>query len=717
MSSLPGITRFALAIALLTCSLPWVAASRAQALEPGAATDNSLELLMDQAPLDQVVKAIAQRTGNHYVFESPLPGRVTLAIPSRVSAAEATEILNAALLLKGMLAIPIEPGKYKIERWERMAGSAPYTEASLSKGAEGAVTTRLVLRHADPELVASTLRPMLQASAHVIPYPPANSLIFAGTENRIHRLMELARLLDSSQSDSLVVVRLRYRDAREVKRQLDGLLSSGGRKGGQGSTADVQIDERTNALLLTASKTQLAQLREWIGRIDIPAASTGELHVVNLIYRDPEELSQLLRGLSEEGTRAADNASAVANVGTLIGRDYSVVAYAATRSLVIRSDRETFDMLRGLIAELDREPRMVRVDIKIFEIATEGNLALGIGAAIPFIDPAPNKVSGALINPAILPLEIPGVVSVLGEFGAPLVQISGADSIPGLGITVIARESGAETKLLQEPSIILEVGEESELFIGDNIPIPVAASNPANVGLAPTLHTTIERHDVGILIRVKATLNSDDSLRLHLHIENKLVRSLGEPGVGPILATRTLDTSFTAGFGQRMIIAGLDSEVRGTEGLGVPFLSKIPILGQATSATRDSHRKIYLLISVQAHLLPTSEEKQATAIALARAVERFDQRLEPELGEKYAVRAASYYKLATAMAAEELLLPDIDPWPTLIAEQESDEGVRFHLFVHGLKTLAEVAEVALALEQAGMTPEIVPLSRNIAAGR
>ena len=155
MSALPGITRFALAIALLTCSLPWVAASRAQALEPGAATDNSLVLLMDQAPLDEVVKAIAQRTGNHYVFESPLPGRVTLAIPSRVSAAEATEILNAALLLKGMLAIPIEPGKYKIERWEKMAGSAPYTEASLSKGAEGAVTTRLVLRHADPQLVAA----------------------------------------------------------------------------------------------------------------------------------------------------------------------------------------------------------------------------------------------------------------------------------------------------------------------------------------------------------------------------------------------------------------------------------------------------------------------------------------------------------------------------------------------------------------------------------
>ncbi len=36
---------------------------------------------MDQAPLDEVVHAIAERTGADYVFEPPLPGRVTIAVP------------------------------------------------------------------------------------------------------------------------------------------------------------------------------------------------------------------------------------------------------------------------------------------------------------------------------------------------------------------------------------------------------------------------------------------------------------------------------------------------------------------------------------------------------------------------------------------------------------------------------------------------------------
>ncbi|MBW2294507.1 MAG: hypothetical protein JRG94_19680, partial [Deltaproteobacteria bacterium] len=107
--------------------------------------DDSLELIMDQAPLDEVVHAIAERTGAGYLFEAPLPGRVTIAVPARVSAAEATEILHAALLLKGFVALPIAPARFKIVRWEKMAGSAPYTDAPLSPEAERSVTTRIVL--------------------------------------------------------------------------------------------------------------------------------------------------------------------------------------------------------------------------------------------------------------------------------------------------------------------------------------------------------------------------------------------------------------------------------------------------------------------------------------------------------------------------------------------------------------------------------------------
>ena len=133
---MPNIISIALGFVLLTWTLNSAGRAVAQNFKTESSASQTLELLMDQAPLDEVVKAIAERTGNDYLFESPLPGRVTIAVPSRGSTSEATEILNAALQLKGMVAIPMAEGRYKIVRWEKMAGSAPYTEAPLRSGAQ-----------------------------------------------------------------------------------------------------------------------------------------------------------------------------------------------------------------------------------------------------------------------------------------------------------------------------------------------------------------------------------------------------------------------------------------------------------------------------------------------------------------------------------------------------------------------------------------------------
>ncbi|MBW2391035.1 MAG: hypothetical protein JRG89_21740, partial [Deltaproteobacteria bacterium] len=536
--------------------------------------DDSLELIMDQAPLDEVVHAIAERTGAGYLFEAPLPGRVTIAVPARVSAAEATEILHAALLLKGFVALPIAPARFKIVRWEKMAGSAPYTDAPLSPEAERSVTTRIVLRHASPENVARALRPMLQASGQIIPYAPARSLIFAGTENRVHRLIGLARLMDSAQHETLIVRRLRYRDANEVSGQLSALLSPTAGSNTLLSEVKVTMDARTNALLLSGSHSELERLREWIDLIDIPAMGSGEFHVVNLIHQDPVEMSRLLR---EQAGSSNAGGLAAANSGPLLGQDYTVVAHPPTRSLVIRSNRAIFDVLSQLISKLDREPRMVRVDVNISEISTNGTLGLGVGGVIPIIEPKAIDDTAliALVNPQILPISVPGLDlpgNGLGALGSPLLQISGEDVIipvldssgqptldpdgtprvvvvPGLGISVIASDIDANIKLVQQPSLTIAVGEESEIFVGDNVPIPVGSTANLLTGTSPSIRLDIQREDVGTLLRFKPLLSNEGNLRLELYVENQLVRPIGNPETGPIIAKRSIDTSFSAGFG------------------------------------------------------------------------------------------------------------------------------------------------------------------------
>jgi general secretion pathway protein D len=707
----------------------------AQGSEARASADEPLELVMDQAPLDDVVKAIAERTGADYLFEPPLPGRVTIAVPARVSAAEATEILHAALLLKGFVALPMAPGRFKIVRWEKMAGSAPYTEAPLSPEDEHAVTTRIVLHHANPEEVARTLRPLVQASGQIIPYAPAGSLILAGTANRVHRLIGIARHMDSAQHERLIVRRLRYRNAAEVHGQLKELLSRSAQKTKRSSEVKLVVDARTNALLLSGPDSELKRVREWIEVIDVPAPGSGELHVVNLIHQDPEAIAALLGAQQGGGSTSSNSEQARSNSGPLLGHDYTVVTHPSTRSLVIRSDRETFGVLSQLIAKLDRESRMVRVDVNIFEISTNGRLGLGVGGVIPIIEPEELDDTAliALVNPIVLPFAIPGVDipgAGSGVLGPPLLNISGENVIipvldssgqptfdpdgtpavivvPGLGITMVANNTQADIKLEQQPSLVIAVGEESEIFVGDNVPVPVGSTDDLSSINGPAIRLDIQREDVGTRLRVKPLLSNDGNLQLELQIENQLLTGL-IPEAGPVIATRTIDTSFSADFDKRIVIAGLNSETAGMIETSVPFLSSIPVIGQLFTAKLERVRKTYFVVTVQAHLIPTTEEKQATNEALTRAIAQIAPELLSQPDTKYALRVASYYERETAeISLSEL---DVSPWPTVIVGRATEDGDRHDIYVVGFHLLTEVAKMSLHLNSEGFLSEIVSLT-------
>jgi len=710
--------------------------------QPAEPTD-ALDLVMREAPLVDVLKEIAARTGYDYIYSPPLPGRVTIAVPARVSAAEATQILNATLQIKGFVALPIAQGRYKVVRWEKLKSGAPYTEAPLDPEREGSVTTRIVLKHANPETVAQALRPLIQSSGEIIAYPPASSLILAGAENRVRRLIEIAQSLDAAQTQQLMVRRIRYRGVTDMQRQLEQLVE--GVRGTTPGKAEIefQANERTNDLLVSGPPAELSRIREWIERIDIPALGEGQIHVVRLFHQEPEPFAALLNGLARS-TRAPTRGPQVGvNATTLFDRDYNVAAHEATHSLVIRADRGSYDVLRRLIAELDREPRMVHIDVNFYEVNTDGRLALGAGGVIPAIEPKQQDDTALVFlpNAQLSPNAIPGITQAdpaLAALGAPLFQIVGETVLipvldndgnpiidadgprvivaPGLGISLVAQQTEVRIELTNTPSLTVVVGEESEIFVGDNVPIPVGNTNVQDlVNLGPSLRVDIEREDVGTQLKLKPVYNEEGDLRIELSIELSLVRPGGDIETGPILATRSLESSFSAGFDQRMIIAGLESETRGTAQTRVPFLSAIPLIGRAFTAEFETKRRTYSLISLTATLIPTQEEKRTRDVAMARAIEKRHDEFGTLANSGYALRVASYYEREMAEVTEREL--PIEDHSTRILRRETQDGARYDLFVLGIDTLPDLARAALGLESAGFAPEIISLADALAAVR
>ncbi len=706
-----------------------------------ARAQQDIDLVLDDVPLAEAVVEIAKRTGYDYIFEPPLPGRVTVAVPGRVSPEEAGEILHATLQLKGFVAIPLAEHRYKIVRWEKMAGESPFTEDEPDPERARTITTRIELKHASPELIARSLKPLVPGGAQVVSYLPSGSLIFAGSEANVHRLIELAQQLDAAQHEEMMVRRIRYKDASDLKSQLDALSRPGEVRSIFSTEVSIDLDARTNTLIISGSPEQLEKLREWIDLIDVPTHGGGEIQVIPVFYQEPVEFAKLLNELGRVGGR--NTGGNELDSGPLTDRDYNVIAHEPTHSLVIRSDRATFEVLAHLIAEMDREPRMVHIETTFYEIRTDGTLGFGAGGIVPVITPKEQDDLGLVFLPnlALSPTGIPGffepgetfagiggrifsvvgenvVIPVLDPDGNPVLDAGGNPQLvaaPGLGLSLLAAETSIEVQLTNRPSLLAAVGEESRISIGDEVPIPTASTNIEDlVRLGPSIRVDFNRENVGTEISLTPRYNDGGDIVVDLALELSEVIGF-RPNEGPILANRKVEGRFHVAPAHRTIIAGLDSERLGELRVGIPFLSAIPFFGQFFTATVDTHVKDYIVIILAADVVPTQEEKQARDLALAEAVAKRQSEFVDLTGSRYAIRAASYTRREIADASRESL--DLEHHPLRIIERESEAGLRFDLYVVGLDKMKDVALAALMLEIEGLDPEIIPLADTLAAAQ
>src|SRR4029077_6060735 len=93
----------------------------------------------------------------------------------------------------------------------------------------------------------------------------------------------------------------------------------------------------------------------------------------------------------------------------------------------------------------------------------------------------------------------------------------------------------SDVNVLSAPNIITTDNDEAEIVVGRNVPF-VASRATSATNLA-NLFTTVERHDVGITLRMTPQITADDFVRLTLFEEVSDIdptTTVGDPNrVGP----------------------------------------------------------------------------------------------------------------------------------------------------------------------------------------
>jgi len=607
------------------------------------------------ADIRAFVQDAARVTGQTFIVDSRVQGKVSVVTDRSLSRSEYFEVFLSTLRANGLVAIPLRGGGYRIQQAE---GAATQPTRVGSKTALGSqfVTEVFRLKSIDASSAVETLRPLVSREGSLTANRNANSLVVADYADNIRRIRDLVVQIDRDSAATQVVA-LDNAGAREIASALQGLAGQG--VAGEGARPPVTVVpiDSSNAIALRGDPTSVSRFAAMAKELDKRAESGAEIRVYQLEYANAETLLPTIQSLIGEGTSspganqaasavtppasaaagaspAATSAAPVAVTGSAIalgGRGKVVVSrYEGTNAIIIAASADMQKMLGELIRQLDSRPQQVLVEAIVVEIGNDAAKRLGVqfllgGENIPFAAtnysnavPSILTIGGAIaaeelaretttvngnttsttqrspLGDSLQQAAAQSILNATGGFGGIALDI-GKDAI--FGAIINAVQNDTESNILATPHIVTLNNQKAKFLVGQDVPITTGEALSDNFDNA---FRTVQRKEVGIKLEVMPQVNQQGEVKLFVRQEvSSVAGPVSNRSSDLIFNKREFETTLTVGDGQILAIGGLlnDDERRTIE--KIPLLSDIPLLGELFKSKSRTRRKTNLTVFIR----------------------------------------------------------------------------------------------------------------------
>jgi len=595
------------------------------------------------AEIDAVVKAVAEITGKNFIVDPRVKGTVNIVSARPVPKSLVYPTLLSALRLSGFAAVEAD-GVVKI---------VPEADAKTQGGTVGQgsgdrlVTQVIVLRNESASQLVNVLRPLITPNNTIAAFPGSNALVITDYASNLRRIERIVASLDQPSSAETLVVPVKNASAVDVAAMVTRLMADGPTAGGTPADPAQRVtlvaDTRGNSVVVKSDNAgRAARARALIEQLDTPGRPGGNLFIVYLKNADAAKVAQMLRALltgsdapastpgqtslAPPGAFQIGGASAIAGAGaqgapatqpplpfsppSSGGTSFSaggvtVQADVANNALLIMAPEPVYNNLRAIIEKLDVRRAQVFVEALIVEVAADKAAELGIQwQVLSGYNSTQTRVVGGtnfgargtgtnIIDVAVNPGTVAPGLNIGVMRGT--VTIPGLGTITNLGFLARALETQVNANILSTPSLMTLDNEEARIIVGQNIPI--VTGQYANTGGIPGANpfTTVERRDVGLVLRVRPQITEGGTVRLSIYQEVSRVVNFNET-TGFVLSKRALDSTVVVDDSQVIVLGGL-IEDRLTDGTDkVPGLGDVPLAGQLFRYDARKREKTNLLI-------------------------------------------------------------------------------------------------------------------------
>jgi len=351
-------------------------------------------------------------------------------------------------------------------------------------------------------------------------------------------------------------VSLRSLDAQSLKEAIEPLCSQYGR---------ISIDKKGNSLIICDTREYLQMILEEIDRIDRPSAGLC-VETVTLKFLEAKNLKKAIDNMSSQFGSIATNDS--------------------TNSLIICDTRDRLDQIIAEIKRADQTPRQIMIEVVIMDIQLEDDTEIGVNWDRLF-DPIQDvEYKQTLVDTLV------GTATAGGDFIIDKASISG---------TIHALQEKRNVEILASPRVLVVSGQEASIRTIEEIPYTELTGTAE--GGAQAL-TSTEFKEVGITLRVKATITDSDRILMTVQPEQSV--KTGEATLSgnsvPVVDTRSVSTSLLVEDGQVVIMGGLRKrEIRITNDK-VPLLGDLPVVGFFFSRKKNEISNSELVVLLSPHI-------------------------------------------------------------------------------------------------------------------
>jgi len=612
-----------------------------------------------QSVVHTILGEVLQET---FVIGPGVSGEVTFSTSRPVSRDQLMPILELLLRWNGATMVFSE-GRYHILPVSDAIRGHLFPAMGSADRARGFEVRAVPLHYIAASEMAKILEPYVREGAIVQADAFRQMIFLAGTPEELANYLKTVEIFDVDwlAGMSVGIYPLQTVDVNSIITELEGIFGSNAESPLAGMFRFIPLERLASVLVITFEAGYLFKAEEWIKILDRGAAGAGkQLYVYRVKNLEASILAGYLTQLfgGEGGAQPERNVSRgtlapgleAATVGSVadfnqnrLGMqqpggqqgvqsgsidmgtgDIRITSVAETNSLLIQATQAEFNAVQAAIERIDREPLQVLIESQVLDVELNEELQFGVNW---FLTNNPN-----LIPPGIANIDQyvqsaafgsgsseAGGFNFLTTLATPL-----ANGMPFIQATIAALDEVTDVRSLAAPSLLVRNNATATITVGTQVPVQSSSISTGNNNVV----SSAQYVSTGITLTVTPRINPGGLV--YMDISQDVSRpGARDPDIStsgnPPINNKSVTSQVAVQSGQTVFLGGLISEQDSRGRSGVPYLSRLPLIGPLFGSKTKAKFRSETLVMITPTVIETAVDLQD----ISKDMEREFSRIPP----------------------------------------------------------------------------------------